>query len=77
VTLNRQTAWFVTRPSGFVVAGEQDLVETIQAKIAACQQQQLFADPPVTEVTWAPKARASARTRRDEDTDSDDEDGKE
>jgi CRISPR-associated protein Csb1 len=67
----------VTRPSGLVVAEEQDLVETIQAKIAACQQQQLFADPPVTEVTWAPKARASARTRRDEDTDSDDKDGKE
>jgi CRISPR-associated protein Csb1 len=67
----------VTRPSGFVVAEEQNLVEPIRAKIAACQQQRLFADPPVTEVMWAPRARAAVRPRRDEGTSSDDDDEKE
>jgi CRISPR-associated protein Csb1 len=67
----------VTRPSGFVVAEEQHLVETVQGKIVACQQRQLFAEPAITEVTWTPKARATARTKPDDDTDSDDDDGKE
>jgi CRISPR-associated protein Csb1 len=56
----------VTRPSGFVVPEVKTLAEIIQGKIAACRQQQLFADPPITEVTWEPRARATARARRGE-----------
>ncbi len=37
-----------TMPSGFVVPGEEALLEVVKAGIAACKPQ--FADPPVTEV---------------------------
>ena len=67
----------VTRPAGFVVPEEKTLAETIQTKIAACGQQQLFAAPPITAVTWEPRARASARTRREEDTEGGEKDGEE
>jgi len=57
----------VTRPSSLIVPDEKPLVETIQTKIAICHQQQLFAAPPVTEVTWEPRTRASIRSRREDD----------
>lgn len=66
----------VTRPPSFVVPEEPELIETIGVKIEACGQQQLFAEPLVTEVMWTPKARASARAKRGDGTDNDD-DGKE
>jgi CRISPR-associated protein Csb1 len=61
----------VIRPSSFVVPDEKTLVEMIQTKIATCRQQQLFAAPPITEVTWEPRTRASARTRKDDDAEGD------
>lgn len=67
----------VTRPSGFVVPEVKTLAEIIQGKIAACRQQQLFADPPITEVTWEPRARATARARRGEDNEGGEDDGEE
>jgi CRISPR-associated protein Csb1 len=67
----------ITRPSGFVVPELKTLAETIQGKIAACRQQQLFADPPITEVTWEPRARATARARRGEDNEGGEDDGEE
>jgi CRISPR-associated protein Csb1 len=67
----------VTRPSGFRVTDEQTLIDTMQATIDTCQQQRLFADPPITEVTWMPKTRTASRARREDDVDSDDDDGKE
>jgi CRISPR-associated protein Csb1 len=75
--LESKNSLVVTRPSGFVVPEEKTLVETIQSKIAACRHQQLFVVPPITEVTWEPRARASARTKRDEDTEGGETDGEE
>jgi CRISPR-associated protein Csb1 len=57
----------VTRPSSFNVPDEKMLVETIQTTIVICQQQHLFAAPPVTEVTWEPRARASTSTKKGSD----------
>jgi CRISPR-associated protein Csb1 len=64
----------VTRPQGFTVPDEYALIETLQATIAACHQAKLFADPAITEVTWVPKARSTARNRRSDATDINDED---
>jgi CRISPR-associated protein Csb1 len=75
--LESKNSLVVTRPSGFAVPEEKTLVETIQSKIAACRHQQLFVVPPITEVTWEPRARASARTKRDEDTEGGETDGEE
>lgn len=63
----------VTRPQGFTVPDESALIATLQAMIAACRQARLFADPPITQVTWAPKARATARSRRGDATESSDD----
>ena len=75
--LEPKNSMAVTRPSGFVVPEEKTLVDTIQTKIAVCGQRQLFAAPPITEVAWGPRARTSARTRRDEDIEGDEGYGEE
>jgi CRISPR-associated protein Csb1 len=56
----------VTRPWGFSVPDESALVEAIRAKIVACRRAQLFADPPITEVVWEPRARSATRNKQDE-----------
>lgn len=45
----------VTRPDGFAVPEEKDLVQTVKSKIATCAKAGLFAHPPVTVVEWKPK----------------------
>jgi CRISPR-associated protein Csb1 len=59
----------VTRPWGFSMPEEQELVEALRAKIDACHRAQLFADPPVTEVIWEPKAKSAAKRKKDEAAD--------
>jgi CRISPR-associated protein Csb1 len=54
----------ITRPSNFNVPDEKILVERIQTMIAVCEQQQMFAAPPVTEITWEPRTRASTRASK-------------
>lgn len=50
----------VTRPEGFVVPSEQDLLEECTRLIAECNKQKLFAG--VTEVKWEPaKTKAAAK----------------
>jgi CRISPR-associated protein Csb1 len=64
----------VTRPQGFTVPDESTLIAALQTAVAACHQARLFADPPITEVTWVSKARSTARGRRGDATDINDED---
>ncbi len=63
----------VTRPWGFSVPEEPALVEAIRAEIDACRRAQLFADPPMTEVIWEPKAKSMARSKKDEAAESRDD----
>ena len=42
----------VTRPAGFLVPDETSLLEECKKLIQACKDKSLFADPPVTTVTW-------------------------
>jgi CRISPR-associated protein Csb1 len=68
----------VTRPSGFAIPEETQLLEECKTLIAACKP--LFADPAVTEVEWKPddkkakgKRAAGEEDLRDQGT-ADDED---
>lgn len=63
----------VTRPTDFVVPEEKGLIETIQTKIAACRKEKLFADPPITEVKWEPKAKSTAKSEKSEAAEAGDE----
>jgi CRISPR-associated protein Csb1 len=55
-----------TRPSDFLLpAKEENLIKTIQAKIAACREEKRFADPPVTQITWEPKVKAKSKKGED------------
>jgi len=48
----------VTRPEGFEVPPLADLDAAVSKTIAACAQAGMFADPPVTRITWkTPKPR--------------------
>jgi CRISPR-associated protein Csb1 len=47
----------VTRPEGFAVPSEAELLAECTRLIAACKDEGLFADPPVTEVVWAPSEK--------------------
>jgi hypothetical protein len=42
----------VTCPSSFAVPEEQALLTTLQTKIKTCQDAELFANPPMTEIQW-------------------------
>ncbi|MBI3245327.1 MAG: type I-U CRISPR-associated protein Cas7 [Deltaproteobacteria bacterium] len=59
-----------THPSDFILPRkEEDLIKTIQAKIAACREEKRFADPPVTQITWEPKK--AAKNKKGEDAQDD------
>jgi len=64
----------VTRPEGFTVPDEDDLLEECKDAIGKCKP--LFADPPVTEVQWKPDkkktAKKSEQTDREQGTDEED-----
>jgi CRISPR-associated protein Csb1 len=51
----------VTRPDGFEVPVSKDLDGAVRDAIAACGQAGLFADPPVTRITWKAPKKAAAR----------------
>jgi len=65
----------VIRPSTLPMPEEKALLETIKAKIEACKNASLFAEPPVTEVKWE-KPRLSSK-KKEESTESGDEDEEE
>jgi CRISPR-associated protein Csb1 len=58
----------VTRPDGFQLPELADLIENLPNLITTVATKQLFADPPVTTVTWAPKkGKKSASGEKDTD----------
>jgi CRISPR-associated protein Csb1 len=60
----------VTRPEAFQLPGEQAVKDTLKAALAACRNEKLFIDPPVTEVTYEPVKREKARKEEDEEEQS-------
>ncbi len=44
----------ITRPDGFIVPGEQKLLEECSRLIGICKSEGLFADPAITLVEWVP-----------------------
>ena len=63
----------VTRPEGFEVPTFGDLDKAIREEIKACAQAGLFADPPVTRITWKAPKKAAARKGGAEDAESEPE----
>lgn len=60
----------VTRPTGFVIPGEGDLLEECKNLISTCKP--LFANPAITEVEWKPDKKAKGKKDESEqDTGSD------
>ena len=58
----------VTRPKGFEMPSLADLDNAIREEINACVQAGLFADPPVTKITWrAPKTQARKKEGAEEE----------
>jgi CRISPR-associated protein Csb1 len=63
----------VTRPSGFAIPDETQLLGECKLLIAACRS--LFADPAITEVEWKPaKGKKAAAEDRSDQADDEDED---
>ena len=58
----------VTRPEGFAVPSEAELLAECTRLIVACKDEGLFANPPVTEVIWAPSEK-KAKKKGGEDVD--------
>ena len=48
----------VMKPSEFKIPGADSLTAAVSKAIAECRQAQLFADPPITHLTWSPPKRA-------------------
>ncbi|MBI3796507.1 MAG: type I-U CRISPR-associated protein Cas7 [Deltaproteobacteria bacterium] len=67
----------VTRPNGFAIPEERNLTETLQAKIAACRKERLFADSSITEVIWEPRAKTTVKNKKGDVAEVSDEDGEE
>lgn len=57
----------VTRPEGFAIPDEGSLLDTCSNLIAACKQQSLFADPPVTVVKWKPEKKKQKADKVEEE----------
>ena len=54
----------VTRPRGFSVSELADLETELPSLIAAVAGKEQFANPPITTVTWTPKAKKSKGTAK-------------
>ena len=50
-----------TRPPDFQIPGESELAGGIRSAIAACRRNGIFVDPPITEVTWEPRAKSKKK----------------
>jgi len=70
--LDAKAGLTVTRPQGFSIPAEADLLVDIKAMIQTCKKQ--FADPPVTEVKWEPLVK-KAKTQSDEEHGDEEEAG--
>ncbi len=57
----------VTRPEGFEAPDEARLLEVVKEKIASCRDKKLFAEPPVTEITWEPKQQKKKKKKNEEE----------
>jgi CRISPR-associated protein Csb1 len=55
----------VTRPEGFAVPSEAELLAECTRLIASCKNEGLFADPPVTEVVWVPSEKKAKKKERE------------
>jgi CRISPR-associated protein Csb1 len=60
----------VTRPAGFVIPPEADLLVESKKLIAACTAEKLFASPPVTEVVWQPSEKKPSKKAGEEPDES-------
>lgn len=59
----------VTRPEGFAVAAQDELLGECGDLISRCEP--VFADPPITEIEWKPgKTNRKSEEKRSEDADS-------
>jgi CRISPR-associated protein Csb1 len=65
--LEVQGGLVVTRPDGFVVPPELDLLAEVKKLIAVCTAENVFANPPVTEVVWQPSEKRSGRKGTEEE----------
>jgi CRISPR-associated protein Csb1 len=60
----------ITRPAGFVIPPEADLLVESKKLIAACTAEKLFASPPVTEVVWQPSEKKPSKKAGEEPDES-------
>lgn len=58
----------VTRPHELQLPDVADLGEMIGSKLLACREAALLAEPPVTELQWAPKKSRAAKVQAGEKT---------
>ncbi len=58
----------VTRPEGFTVPSEDDLLAECRRLIDKCTTAGLFADPPITEVQWQPAKKKSKDKAEDSES---------
>ncbi len=56
----------VTRPEGFTVPGETELLGECKALIGKCKEEKLFADDLVTVVQWKPEKKKAAKAAQEE-----------
>ncbi|HER34005.1 MAG TPA: type I-U CRISPR-associated protein Cas7, partial [Halothiobacillaceae bacterium] len=57
----------VTRPEGFVLPAEKDLLSECTRLIALCKPR--FSDPPITEIEWRPGKKKAGKGRHSEESD--------
>ena len=55
----------VTRPNGWTLPGEDELLKETQQLIRACERH--FADPPITEVEWKPGKKKGGKGKKGEE----------
>jgi CRISPR-associated protein Csb1 len=56
----------VTKPKGFGLPQENELLRECHALISKCSNEKLFTSPPVTEVKWEPKKKGERKTEEQE-----------
>lgn len=63
----------VTKPAGFIVPNESELLAECQSLIARCKH--MFADPPITEVVWKPSEKKERKKKKGEENELEPSDG--
>ena len=58
----RCTSLAVSQPDGFSIPAEEELEESLKNALSNCQEEGLFAEPPIIDIVWEKKTKKQEKS---------------